>query len=301
MSRLIRLAVSLCLFLLVYFGRGILPGQVEMWRTALTSNVDFQGAFQEFGRSVSDGEPVRDALQQLCLAVFGADGGEKETQPPPAETPGVHIVPLSETDRMGLTWLAEHGPLANQSDPPAETAGSAPTETPAPSPEPEETPSNAAAVTAVAQDVDDQGRKLPSNVSFVNYDLGLDKTVNPVNGVITSKFGFRDDPIDGNYEFHLALDIGVAEGTEIGAFADGTVRYTGQSDEFGNYFMIDHANGVSTFYAHCSKVLVTKGQTVSCGDTVALVGHTGHATGPHLHLTILKDDIRLDPAYYVDL
>ena len=302
--RLLRLAVSLGLFLLVYFGRGIFPGQVEAWRNALTSDVDFQGAFQRFGQSVSEGEPMRDALQRLCVTVFG--GSPEEPEPAP-EPDGVQVVPLSQTSHMGLDWLAEHGALARggagepdpaptASEPPAATAP-VPTETPTPTPEPTPSP---AVVTAVAQSTDDQGRKLPSNVSFEHYELGLEKTVNPVEGSITSYFGYRDSPVNGVNEFHLALDIGAREGAEIGAFADGTVRYIGESDEFGKYLCIDHANNVATFYAHCSKLLVSKGQKVSCGETVALVGHTGNATGPHLHLTILKDNIRLDPIYYVD-
>ena len=118
---------------------------------------------------------------------------------------------------------------------------------------------------------------------------------------MTSAFGYRDSPIDGKNQFHLALDIGAAEGTEIGAFADGVVEYIGENDTFGQYLKINHANGVSSFYAHCSKLLVRKGMTVTCGQTVALVGQTGNATGPHLHLTIEKDNVRLDPAYYVGL
>ena len=118
-------------------------------------------------------------------------------------------------------------------------------------------------------------------------------------GEITSGFDYRISPITGQREFHLALDIAAAKGTEIAAFADGVVRYIGESDDFGLYFMIDHANGVATFYAHCSKLLVRKGEFVTCGQTVALVGDTGNATGHHLHFTIEKDNIRLDPAYYV--
>ncbi len=310
--RFFQLAVSLGLFLLVYFGRGIFPAQAEFWRNILTSDVDFQGAFQRFGQEVSEGEPVRDALRRLCVTAFG---GAREPDPASDRT-DLPIVPLSQTSHMGLDWLNEHGALADQggqsgaegpdpapasTEPPAETTP-VPTDPPAPTPEPTPAPTpSPAVVTAMAQETDDQGRRLPSNVSFVPYELGLDKTVNPVNGPVTSTFGFRDDPIDGDGEFHLALDIGAAEGTEIGAFADGTVRYIGESDEFGQYLCIDHANNVATFYAHCSKLLVSKGQKVSCGETVALVGHTGHATGPHLHLTILKDNIRLNPAYYVDL
>ena len=95
--------------------------------------------------------------------------------------------------------------------------------------------------------------------------------------------------------------LGRRRGAEIGAFSSGVVEYIGESDEFGNYLKIRHENNVSSFYAHCSKLLVHKGDEVACGQTVALVGHTGNATGSHLHLTIEKDNIRLDPAYYVEL
>ncbi|MBM6897039.1 M23 family metallopeptidase, partial [Pseudoflavonifractor capillosus] len=158
-----------------------------------------------------------------------------------------------------------------------------------------------AVVTAVAQEYSPEGVALPANVSYEYYELGLSKTVCPVMGPVTSTFGYRTHPITQEHEFHLALDIAADEGTDIVAFADGVVEYIGRSDDdFGLYLKITHGNGVSSFYAHCSKLLVQKGDEVKCGQTVALVGETGMATGPHLHLTIEKDNIRLDPAYYVD-
>lgn len=107
--------------------------------------------------------------------------------------------------------------------------------------------------------------------------------------------------MDGDYSFHNAVDIGVSKGTDILAYADGTVRYIGEDDVFGLYLKIDHANGVSTFYAHCDKLLVSKGDVVTCGQVIAKSGETGNATGPHLHFSIEKDGIRLNPAYYLDL
>ena len=68
----------------------------------------------------------------------------------------------------------------------------------------------------------------------------------------------------------------------------------------GKGFFIDHGNGVKSFYAHCSEVLVTKGQTVAMGETVARVGSSGSATGPHLHLELKYGKMHLDPAYYVE-
>lgn len=298
--RLVQLLVSLALFLLVYIGRGVFPAQIEVWREAMRSDVDFAAVFQEFISAVSGGGSVMESLDALCVQIFG---GEPEPDEPISMTDvPQELTLLSQTAGAGRVYLNSHGVLqGTYSD--QENGESIPADTaPEPSAEtaPTSNPSQSAVVTAAAQEYTDDGVKLPSNVSFAFYELGLPETVAPVSGPITSTFGYRDSPINGKNEFHLALDIGAEEGTAIGAFADGVVEYIGESDEFGQYLKISHANQVSSFYAHCSRLLVHKGDIVSCGQTVALVGQTGNATGPHLHLTIEKDNIRLDPAYYVD-
>ncbi|MCI8697679.1 MAG: M23 family metallopeptidase [Oscillospiraceae bacterium] len=295
--RLLQLAVSVALFLLVYIGRGVFPAQLEAWRTAASANVDLKAAFQRFGTDLSQGEPVQNALEALCITLMGGEVEEEAPSPPPdvSQRP---VTLLSQAPGGGLAYVHDNGLLAGggfvqKGDEPVRVQ-----------PDPEPVPSESVppqVVTAMAQEYTDDGIELPRNVSLAFYELGLSETAVPVDGTATSGFGYRDSPINGKKEFHLALDIGAEEGAEIGAFAAGTVRYIGESDEFGNYLMIDHENNVSSFYAHCSKLLVRKGDPVACGQTVALVGHTGNATGSHLHLTIEKDDIRLDPAYYVDL
>ena len=300
--RLIQLVVSLVLFLLVYIGRGVFPAQLEAWRTAATANVDFKAVFQQFGSALTQGKPLQRALEVLCVELLGGEAPEEEpSNLPPSSEQTRSVVMLSQTPGGGLAYWNKHGIFAGIGAP---QKGDEPTgSSPEPSePEPgDPEPSEPVLVTAMAQEYTDDGIKLPRNVSFAFYELGLAETVVPVRGTVTSGFGYRDHPVSGINEFHLALDIGAAEGTEIGAFADGVVEYIGTSDEFGNYLKINHDNNVSTFYAHCSKLLVHKGDQVTCGQTVALVGETGNATGPHLHLTIEKDNIRLDPAYYVDL
>ena len=82
-------------------------------------------------------------------------------------------------------------------------------------------------------------------------------------------------------------------------YARETVEYIGENDDHGLYLQIDHGNGVKSFYAHCSKLCVSQGQTVAAGETVALVGSTGVSTGPHLHLEIKCNGVHVDPAYYV--
>lgn len=295
--RLIQLLVSLALFLLVYVGRGVFPAQLEAWRAVMDENIDFTAAFQEFGQAMSNGSPLKTSLSSLWTQMLG---GEPELEEAVSKENMLRpVMLLGETPGAGRAYLSTHGVMEGHkvSAPPEEPVSTAsqPPETDSPSPE----PTQPAVVTAVAQEYTADGVKLPSNVSFDFYELGLSKTVDPVTGPVTSTFGYRDSPVNGKNEFHLALDIGAAEGTEIGAFADGVVEYIGKSDEFGLYLKITHANNVSSFYAHCSKLLVHKGDPVTCGQTVALVGHTGNATGPHLHLTIEKDRIRLDPAYYV--
>jgi murein DD-endopeptidase MepM/ murein hydrolase activator NlpD len=99
---------------------------------------------------------------------------------------------------------------------------------------------------------------------------------------------------------HNGVDLAAPTGTKIYATDGGTVTYSGYKGSFGYMIIINHGGNYESYYAHCSKLLVRKGETVSCGQTIALVGETGSATGPHLNFTLSKDSVRLDPAFYVD-
>lgn len=109
----------------------------------------------------------------------------------------------------------------------------------------------------------------------------------PVAGTITSQFGHRVDPITGEVSSHTGTDIACAEGTPILAAADGTVTVANGLDSWGGsygyYIQIDHGGGLETLYAHCSGICVTTGQQVQTGQVIGYVGHTGRATGNHLH------------------
>ena len=128
--------------------------------------------------------------------------------------------------------------------------------------------------------------------------LGFDYCT-PVSGSISSEFGYRDHPTEGEERFHYGIDLAADTGTEILCFADGTVTAVGESSSYGKYCMIAHENGYSTLYAHCSRVTVSSGSAVQRGDTVAEVGQTGMATGPHLHFELQRDGVYLNPIYYV--
>ena len=121
----------------------------------------------------------------------------------------------------------------------------------------------------------------------------------PVAGTITSQFGHRVDPITGEVSSHTGTDIACAEGTPILAAAEGTVTVANGLDSWGGsygyYVQIDHGGGLETLYAHCSSICVTTGQQVQAGQIIGYVGHTGRATGSHLHLEVRINGNRANP------
>ena len=124
----------------------------------------------------------------------------------------------------------------------------------------------------------------------------------PVAGTITSQFGHRVDPITGEVSSHTGTDIACAEGTPILAVADGVVTVANGLDSWGGsygyYIQIDHSGGLETLYAHCSSICVTTDQQVQAGQVIGYVGHTGRATGSHLHLEVHVNGSRTDAMRY---
>ena len=124
----------------------------------------------------------------------------------------------------------------------------------------------------------------------------------PVAGTITSQFGHRVDPITGEVSSHTGTDIACAEGTPILAAADGVVTVANGLDSWGGsygyYIQIDHGGGLETLYAHCSSICVTTDQQVQAGQVIGYVGHTGRATGSHLHLEVHVNGSRTDAMRY---
>jgi murein DD-endopeptidase MepM/ murein hydrolase activator NlpD len=112
---------------------------------------------------------------------------------------------------------------------------------------------------------------------------------------ITSEFGRRVHPITGDVRMHTGVDLRAAEGVPIRAAAPGVVREAGPRRGYGNTVEIDHGDGTSTLYAHASALVVKPGQHVQGGETVGLVGHTGQATGPHLHFELRRHGHPVDP------
>ena len=124
-------------------------------------------------------------------------------------------------------------------------------------------------------------------------------TVKPISGVITSRYGHRSSPGGIGSTNHKGMDISAKAGTTIRAAATGTVKFAGYKGSLGNLVIIESEKGIETYYGHCSKIYVKKGQKVTAGDKIAAVGQTGAATGPHLHLEIHVNGKVINPQKYL--
>ena len=118
-----------------------------------------------------------------------------------------------------------------------------------------------------------------------------------VKGTVTSKYGYRY--IFGSYSWHSGLDLGAARGTYIRAADGGKVTHAGWKGSYGYLVIVTHDDGSQTYYAHCSKLLVKKGDKVYQGQNIAKVGSTGNSTGPHLHFEIRINGKTVDPQKYI--
>ncbi len=116
----------------------------------------------------------------------------------------------------------------------------------------------------------------------------------PHFGDIISKFGWR------RYRYHYGIDTKNQYGEPIFCVFDGVVRIAKRNRTYGNLVIVRHKNGLETFYAHCSKLLVTQNQEVKAGDIIALIGSTGRSTGPHLHFEIRYQGNPINPEIVID-
>lgn len=119
-------------------------------------------------------------------------------------------------------------------------------------------------------------------------------------GWISSPYGWRTDPFTGEREFHEGIDFAGREGAKVHAVAAGVVTWAGPRYGYGNLVIINDGDGYSTYYAHNEKVLVKVGDIVTRGDVISLMGETGRATGPHVHLEVHKDGKPINPWRFVE-
>jgi murein DD-endopeptidase MepM/ murein hydrolase activator NlpD len=129
--------------------------------------------------------------------------------------------------------------------------------------------------------------------------LASTPAIRPTKGWTTSRFGYRTSPFTGRRELHKGVDIAHRKGTPILATARGVVTFAGRKGQLGRIVVIDHGHGVVTRYAHLSKTLKKKGETVERSDIIGQMGNSGRSTGPHLHYEVHLNGIPVNPEKYI--
>ena len=119
-------------------------------------------------------------------------------------------------------------------------------------------------------------------------------------GFISSFFGSRVDPFTGYTAFHAGVDFAGEPGAQVAAVATGVVIWSGERMGYGNLVEVNHGNGYVTRYAHNSANLARVGDTVQKGQVLALIGTTGHSTGPHVHFEVLHNGSPVDPMAFIN-
>jgi murein DD-endopeptidase MepM/ murein hydrolase activator NlpD len=121
----------------------------------------------------------------------------------------------------------------------------------------------------------------------------------PLEGPVTSSFGEREDPFNGEGAFHSGIDISAPDGTPVRATADGDVSGESTGAGYGREVVLNHGHGFETVYGHLSAIAVLPGQHVTRGQVIGYVGRTGRATGPHLHYEVRVNNTPVNPHKYL--
>lgn len=129
--------------------------------------------------------------------------------------------------------------------------------------------------------------------------LAATPSIRPVDGWVTSRFGYRKSPFTNRKEIHKGLDIAARKGTPIIAPADGLITFAASKGLMGNMMTLNHGYGMITRYGHIHKFLKKKGEKVRRGEAIALVGNTGRSTGPHVHYEIHLNGVPVNPEKYI--
>lgn len=285
--QILQLLVSGSIFLLVAAGKLLLPEMANVWgqhlSQAMNQNLDVTEVFSAVGRAFAPESDLRQSLDYAWQTVFpdsSIETGDSSALPDSSEEP----ISVTSTDTAADSRESPESDGADSAQ--SDGADSA---------------QSYGADSAQSEDnsIWYTDENLPDNVSMAQCLLDFDYCT-PVKGTLTSEFGYREHPLEGEERFHYGIDLAADTGTAIQCFADGTVTALGESSSYGQYLIVTHAGGYSTLYAHCSKLIASSGSDVEKGETIAEVGETGNTTGPHLHFELHQGSMYLNPIYYVE-
>lgn len=158
-----------------------------------------------------------------------------------------------------------------------------------------------AAGTAAAGQTAAAGRLIPPGTLAVTLRVNGIAAAPLPTGVLTSGYGYRLNPTGSGEQFHRGVDIAAPAGTPVTAMFFGRVAAVGENSSLGRYIRLEHGDGVQVLYAHCQEILAPEGAVVRAGETVALVGASGDATGAHLHIQVTENGTVFSPAAIVPL
>lgn len=160
---------------------------------------------------------------------------------------------------------------------------------------PSRPPSRATEPTGAPRPVGESRAVAPSAVMPTEAKPGDPEIALPFDSLLTSRFGWRIDPISRKTRFHGGVDVRAAYGREVPAPTGGRVVFAGEQGGYGLTVVLEHEPGVQSRYAHLSSLDVAAGQTVEAGQVLGRVGSSGRSTGPHLHVELSVNGKRVDP------
>lgn len=292
---LLRTVACGCVFVALVAAKLLLPAKMAVFNAKLSAamerNMDVQAVFSAVGRAFSgeEGGGVEEVYQAVFHPQEAASPAEAALQTGDSHQAGPSLAALKTRTVRLLDGAALEVLQSYRGDASGAKDSSDPES--APAPEGEADASDLAYILYSQEN-------LPESVSLEQAILGFDYCA-PVQGVLSSDFGYREHPTEGEERFHYGVDLAADVGTEVDCFADGTVTAVGESSSYGRYCIVAHEGGYSTLYAHCSRITVSSGAAVSRGQKIAEVGETGMATGPHLHFELQRQGTYLNPVYYV--
>lgn len=269
----LRLVACGTIFVLLVAAKLALPARMERFNAklseVLSSNMDVRAVFSAVGRGLSG--DAKGTAEEVYEAVFHPSEARETAAalPMPEENPALDA----------LREYRETASPERQTEPAAEAEQAQPQ------------------VSTLAY-VLYSDQNLPEDVSMEQAILDFDYCT-PVSGALSSTFGYREHPVEGEERFHYGIDLAADTGTAVSCFADGTVTAVGESSSYGKYCIVTHGGGYATLYAHCSRITASSGTEVTRGQKIAEVGETGVATGPHLHFELHQNGTYLNPIYYV--